>query len=118
MPGMISPSMLVRSRTVADPRWSPSGARLGWVDSYDGRSDVVIATPGPGPGAGSGPPIVVTGECGAGGGWAWVSDDELVVGAANGRLTLVRADGGVVRELTRDGRAFSPSVSVRGEVAC
>ena len=110
---MISPSMLVRSRTVADPRWSPSGARLGWIDSYDGRSDVVVA-----PADGSGPPIVVTGECGAGGGWAWVSDDEFVVGAANGRLMLVRADGGVIRELTRDGRAFSPSVSVRGEVAC
>src|SRR3954465_11239808 len=98
--------MLVRSRTVADPRWSPSGARLGWVDGYDGRSDVVVATPGSGDGSGSGPPIVVPADGGGGGGWAWVSDDELVVGAANGHLVLVHADGGVVRELTRDGRAF------------
>ncbi|HEX5095759.1 MAG TPA: hypothetical protein VFX21_07100, partial [Acidimicrobiia bacterium] len=112
MSGLISPSMLTRSRTVADPRWSPSGALLGWVDGYDGRSDVVVM-----PADGSSPPIVVTGDCGAGGGWAWVSDDELVVGAANGRLVLVSAEGGVIRELTQDHRAFSPSVSVRGEVA-
>ena len=43
---------------------------------------------------------------------------ELVVAAADGRLVLIDADGGVVRVLTRDGRAFAPAVSVRGEVAC
>src|SRR5262245_12160412 len=103
--------MLSRSRSVADPTWSPSGAHLAWVDAYDGRSDLVVA-----PVDGRGPALVVTADCGVGGGYCWVSDDEIVVAGADGRLALVRAGGGVVRHLTRDGRAFSPAVSVRGEV--
>ena len=35
--------MVARSRSVADPRWSPAGTRLAWVDSFDGRSDLVVA---------------------------------------------------------------------------
>ncbi|HEX5097559.1 MAG TPA: hypothetical protein VFX21_16155, partial [Acidimicrobiia bacterium] len=109
----ITPALISRSGGVADPRWSPSGARLAWVTSFDGRSDLVVA-----PADGSGPPVVVTAESGAGGGYAWVTDDELVVGAGDGRLVIVGADGGEIRALTRDGRAFAPAVSTRGEVAC
>ncbi len=105
--------MLGRSRSVSDPRWSPSGALIAWIDAFDGRADVVVA-----PSDSSGPPVVVTAECGAAGRFAWVDDERLVVPAADGRLALVRAVGGVVRFLTRDGRALSPAVSVRGEVAC
>jgi dipeptidyl aminopeptidase/acylaminoacyl peptidase len=104
--------MLSRSRSVADPRWSPSGERLAWIDAFDGRADVVVA-----PSDGMGAPVMVTAECGVGGGYCWASDDELVVAGGDGRLVLVDAAGGVVRALSRDGRAFGPSVSVRGEIA-
>ncbi|MET1002446.1 MAG: hypothetical protein ABWZ15_11595, partial [Acidimicrobiia bacterium] len=109
---MITPAMLARSATVADPRWSPGGAHVAWVFTHDGRADLVVA-----PADESGPHVVVTADTGAGGGYDWVSDDEIVVGAADGRLVVVSAAGGVLRTLTRDGRAFAPTVSARGEVA-
>jgi dipeptidyl aminopeptidase/acylaminoacyl peptidase len=109
----ISAAFLARTRGVADPRWSPSGDRLGWVDSFDGRADLVLATPD-----GSAPPVVVTAGCAVGGGWCWASDHELVVVAGDGTLVVVSTEGVVVRKLTRDGRAIAPAVSARGEVAC
>ena len=87
--------------------------RLAWVDTFDGRADVVVA-----PSDGSGPPVVVTAECGVGGGYAWAGDDTLVVAAGDGRLVVVSAAGGIERVLTHDGRALVPTVSARGEVAC
>jgi len=104
--------MISRSRSVSGPRWSPSGARIAWVETFDGRADVMVAPPD------GGPPVVVTAECGVDDGYAWVDDDALVVAADDGRLVLVHADGGVERVLTNEGRAFSPAVSARGEVAC
>ncbi len=109
----ITPSMVTRSQSVSDPRWSPSGARLAWVLTGDGRSDVVVV-----PAAGSSPAVVVTAECGAGDGYCWASDDELVVAGADGRLARVHADGGVIQVLTHEGEASAPVVSARGEVAC
>src|ERR1700704_6392643 len=105
--------MLTRSRSVSSPRWSPSGQRLAWIGAYNGRADLVVA-----PSDLPGPPVTVTAECGVGGGYAWVDDDLLVVAAADGRLVCVRADGGIERVLTSEGRALAPAVSVRGEVAC
>jgi dipeptidyl aminopeptidase/acylaminoacyl peptidase len=98
---------------VSSPRWSPSGGSLAWVDGFDGRSDLVVAASDP-----SGPPIIVTAECGVGGGFAWIDDEHLVVGDSDGRLVVVSASGGVERVLVRDGRAFGPAVSARGAVAC
>jgi dipeptidyl aminopeptidase/acylaminoacyl peptidase len=109
--------MLSRSRSVSGPRWSPTGDRWAWIESFDGRADVVVGPAGPGGDLG-GSPVVVTAECGVGGGFAWVDDDFLVVAAADGRLALVHAGGGVERFVTRDGRALAPVVSARGEVAC
>jgi len=110
MSAPISPTMIARSGSVADPRWSPAGSALAWVETTGGRADLVVAD-------GDGPPVVVSADCGIGGGFAWVSDEEIVVGAADGRLVVVHADGGLLRILTRDGRAFGPAVSSRGEVA-
>ncbi|MCU1467347.1 MAG: dipeptidyl aminopeptidase/acylaminoacyl peptidase [Actinomycetia bacterium] len=109
--------MLSRSRSVSGPRWSPAGDRLAWIESFDGRADVVVGSVDPG-GELSGPSVVVTAECGVGGGFDWADDDVLVVAAADGRLALVHAGGGVERFLTRDGHAIAPVVSARGEVAC
>jgi dipeptidyl aminopeptidase/acylaminoacyl peptidase len=111
MPAPITAAMVARSGAVADPRWSPAGDRLAWVDVRAGRADVVVASS-------DAPPVVVTAERGVGGGFAWASDDELVVAAADGRLVVVGAAGGEHRVLTRDGRALAPAVSRRGEVAC
>jgi dipeptidyl aminopeptidase/acylaminoacyl peptidase len=108
----ITGAMLARSKTVADPRWSPAGTHLAWVEQHDGRSDLVVAPA-------SGAPAVVAGaDHGVGGGFCWAGDEELVVAGGDGRLAVVHAEGGLVRYLTRDGRAFAPAVSVRGEVAC
>lgn len=105
--------MVARSHGVADPRWSPDGGRLAWTDSFDGRVDLLV-----GPADGSGPPSVVTADCAVGGGWCWSGDDEVVVVAGDGRLVAIGLDAGTRRVLTRDGRAVSPAVSSRGEVAC
>jgi len=112
MSGLITRSMLAQSRSVSDPRWSPSGTRLAWVQEFDGRDDVVVAD------AAGGAPIVVTADCGVNESYSWASDDELLVTGTDGRLVLVAATGGVVRALTRDGMACNPVASVRGEVAC
>ena len=105
--------MVARSRALADPRWSPSGARLAWSEARDGLTDLVVA-----PADGSGPAIVVTGDVGLGGGFAWVSDDELVVAGDDGRLAVTAADGGRLRILTTEGRAAAPAVGPGGQVAC
>jgi dipeptidyl aminopeptidase/acylaminoacyl peptidase len=102
--------MLSRSRSVSDPRWSPSGHALAWVESYDGRSDVLVL-------ADDGPALVVTADHGVGGGYCWATDDQLVVAGADGTLAVVAATGGVERVLAREGRAFAPTVSALGEVA-
>ncbi len=36
--GPITAALIARSHGVADPRWSPSGNRLAWSDSFDGRT--------------------------------------------------------------------------------
>src|SRR5690242_11139796 len=108
----ITPAMVARSHGLADPRWSPDGRRLGWVDSHDGRSDLVVA-----PIDTSTPPVVVTADTPLGGGWCWAGPDEVVVAAGDGRLLVVRVDGGEPRVLSRDGAAAAPALSARGEVA-
>ena len=112
----ISAAMLARSHGVGEPRWSPGGQRLAWLDSWNGRTDVVVA-----PTAGDRPPRVVTADfavtpAGAygGGGYCWISDDELAVAGADGHLAVVSAEGGVVRVVSRDGAALAPAASPDG----
>ncbi|MFM7223959.1 MAG: S9 family peptidase [Actinomycetota bacterium] len=112
-PPRISARMVARSRVLSDPRWSPSGARLAWLETTDGRTELVAA-----PFDGSGPPLVVTGDTGASGGFAWASDDELVVADEAGRLGVVAATGGRLRVLTTEGRASGPAIGPDGTVAC
>ena len=109
----IDAALIARTRGVADPRWSPTGDRLAWIDSFDGRADLVVAATD-----GSTPPTVVTAACALGGGWCWAGDDELVVVAGSGRLVVITVDGAIGRTLMRDGRAVAPALSARGEVAC
>jgi dipeptidyl aminopeptidase/acylaminoacyl peptidase len=109
----ITAAMVARSHGVADPRWAPDGSRLGFLDSFDGRADLVVA-----PVDGATPPVVVTADCPVGGGWCWAGPDEVVVAARDGRLLVIPVAGGEARRvLSRDGRAAAPAVSARGEVA-
>lgn len=109
----ITAALLARSRGVGDPRWSPDGLRIAWIDTFDGRADLVVA-----PSDGSTPPAVVTAAGGLGGGWCWAGDDELVLVGGDGRLVVLGTDGSLRRALTRDGRAVAPAVSTGGQVAC
>ena len=108
----ITAALIARSHGVADPRWSPSGNRLAWADSFDGRSDLVVAATD-----GSVPPTMVTADCALGAGWCWAGDDELVVVTGDGRLVSIASDGTPRRVLHREGDAIGPAVSARGEVA-
>jgi dipeptidyl aminopeptidase/acylaminoacyl peptidase len=114
----ISAEMVARSRVVAEPRWSPDGGRLAWVEAAAGRADVIVA-----PSDASGPPQVVTAavpvsSVGAygGGAYCWAGPEHLAVVAADGRLVLVAADGGPTRVLSRDGRAAAPASTPDGSL--
>jgi dipeptidyl aminopeptidase/acylaminoacyl peptidase len=103
--------MVARSRNLADPRWSPDGRFLAWVETFSGRADVVVA-----PGDGSGPPVVVTADAPlarSGSPFAWAGG-EIVYAAKDGRLLAMPAPGGPLRVLSRAGRAAAPAVSPDG----
>ncbi|MEX0947483.1 MAG: S9 family peptidase [Acidimicrobiia bacterium] len=112
----ISAEMVARSRVVAEPRWSPDGRCLAWVEAFGGRADLVVA-----PSDAVGPPQVVTADLGVspvgaygGGAYCWAGSDQLAVVAADRRLVLVPAEGGPVRVLSRDGRAAAPAATPAG----
>jgi dipeptidyl aminopeptidase/acylaminoacyl peptidase len=113
----IGAAAVARTRSLADPRVSPDGSRLGWVESFAGRADLVVAARD-----GSGPPVTVTSEHGVASGpgaYAWAGPGHVVLVAADGRLVVVPVAGGPSRVLVRDGRAAVPAVSPDGRlVAC
>lgn len=106
---------------MAEPRWSPSGRTLTWVEAFDGRADAVIQ-----PADGSAPPVIASADAAVtsvgaygGGALAWAGDDRLVYAAADGRLLVVDVSSGRVHEISGDGRAAAPAVSPDGtRVAC
>lgn len=109
----ISALAVGRTRTVAEPRWSPGGEQFGWIESFGGRADLVVA-----PADGAGPPVVVTPDAAVtgvgaygGGAWCWGSATEVVYAAADGRLVAVPVAGGAPRVLSSEGRAFAPFAS-------
>jgi len=68
VPGPLSATSIARSGVVADPRWSPDGQRLGWVEARAGRFDLVVADGRRGAlGASERAPVVVTAESGLAG---------------------------------------------------
>jgi len=119
----LSAASVARSRGLGEPRWSPDGTHLGWLEVTGGVVDLFVA-----PADGSGPPLQVTaavpvtrlGSYG-GGGWCWASPvepgpDEVVYAGVDGRLLAIPRRGGPVRQLTTEGTAAAPSCA-RGRVA-
>lgn len=111
-------ALVARTVALAEPRWSPEGRRIGWVEAFAGRSDLVLAAAD-----GSAPPVVVTaaeplaGVGSYGGGvWCWASGSEVVYAAADGRLLAAPIHGGPVRVLSRDGRAVAPTAWPGGTI--
>ncbi len=111
MESRLSSRAIARTRAVAEPRWSPDGARLGWLESIDGRSDLVVM-----PTDGTGPPVVVTaehalGRVGAyrGGAWCWVDSSRLAVVTAEGSVAVIGVNGGAGVVIAHDGEAAAPT---------
>ncbi len=112
---VLSAAAVARARTLGEPRWSPDGAHLAWLEVDGGTVDLVVA-----PIDGSAPPLRVTAaapvtKLGAygGGGFCWApapegashgQPDELVYATADGRLVAIAPVGGPVRVLA-DGAA-------------
>ncbi|MGZ4678181.1 MAG: hypothetical protein ACXV8Y_16755, partial [Acidimicrobiia bacterium] len=115
------PALAIASgRTVAEPRWSPGGERLGWLESIDGTTRLVVA-----PADCSAPPEPVATRLtlagiGAyrGGVWCWVDDDRVAVAVRTGELVVAPiapadATGAVV---VRDGRSSAPVADGAGRL--
>ncbi len=120
VPGAVSASLVARTGVVADPRWAPDGARIGWVEGRSGRFDLLVTGP---PGAPERAPRVVTGATGVaptratgGGTWCWVDASRVVVVDPDGRLVLVPLDGAEPQVLVGGlGRAAAPAATVAGD---
>ncbi len=117
----VTAGMVARGRALAEPRWSPDGKWLAYLESFDGHGDVMLA-----PAAG-GPPLRLTAEPGAqptasygGGILCWIDAGTVGFVAPDGQLHAISVEGGPTRQLTRlDGRAAAPSASPDGRrVAC
>jgi dipeptidyl aminopeptidase/acylaminoacyl peptidase len=112
--------MVARSHAVAEPRVAPDGRHMGWIDSFDGRCDLVIA-----PSDASQPPAVVSADVAVsplgaygGGSWCFGPSDTVLIASADGPLVQARIDGGgVLRKVSVPGRAFSPAMGPGAQVA-
>lgn len=112
----ISAEMVARSRDVAEPRWSPDGRQLGWVESFAGRADLLMAAADR-----SDAPRIVTADAPVtpaaaygGGAWCWVGDDRVAVTTAEGGLAIVALDGGAPTVVSAEGRASAPAATPDG----
>lgn len=105
-----------RFRSVADPRWSPAGARCGWIEETpEGPSHLHLAGPD-GSGRVRVEPAVRRTPPTWGGTWSWCGDDAVVLVAADARLLRVDlADGSVHEVRAADGaRVLAPAASPDG----
>jgi dipeptidyl aminopeptidase/acylaminoacyl peptidase len=108
--------MVARSRVVTEPRWSPDGRTVAWVESFAARTDLVVS-----PVDRSAPPVAVTPDVpvasvGAYGGgvFCWGGAGHLVYAAHDGRLLRVPSGGGAPVVLHEGGRVAAPSASADG----
>jgi dipeptidyl aminopeptidase/acylaminoacyl peptidase len=117
----VTAGMVARVRALAEPHWSPDGAWLAYLESFDGRGDVMLtrtngeaarrltADPGAQPTASYGGGIL-----------NWLGADTLIFVVPDGQLHALGIDGGPTRQLTRlSGRVSAPTASPDGRwIAC
>jgi len=114
----VSALAVARTRVVAEPRFAPGGARLGWLEAADGLTELKVA-----PTDGSAPPVAVTGELvlggvGAyrGGMWCWVDAERVAVVTKAGALVVAPVAGGPATVVARDGHASAPAAAPDGRI--
>jgi dipeptidyl aminopeptidase/acylaminoacyl peptidase len=112
----ITPGMVAGGRTLAEPRLSPDGRRLGFLASSRGGTDLVVLDL-----AGGAERVVTTDPApvrshpAGGGTWDWLPDGSAVVYAgAGGGLFLQPAAGGPPRRLVATPEATDVAVSPDG----
>lgn len=126
--GNLKPAQVLDFRAVSEPRWSPSGSRLGWLEESLGSTrffflnmapDLLIGAPQSlGTRVRRTPPTY-------GGTWAWRDDASVVVVASDARVVLLDLETGAENSLERvliddapsgvASRYLAPSVSSDGE---
>ncbi len=103
---------------MAEPRFSPSGERLGWLAATDGVPVLQVAAAD-----GSARPIMVApdvelGSVGAyrGGMWCWIDDERVALVTKEGAIAGVAGPSGRAGTIDGDGRRSAPTVGGRGRV--
>ncbi|MCC6180052.1 MAG: S9 family peptidase [Chloroflexi bacterium] len=127
----VTAGMVARMRALAEPRWSPDGRRLAYLESFDGRGDVIVvdgSSPEESGGArGFGPLRRLTADPGAqptasygGGTLGWLDAETIVFVAPDGQVHALPVAGGPSRQLTRlGGRVAAPIATPDGRwLAC
>jgi dipeptidyl aminopeptidase/acylaminoacyl peptidase len=118
----VTAGMVARVRALAEPHWSPDGRWLAYLESFDGRGDVIVV-----PSDGSGPARRLTAEPGAqptasygGGILNWLDNETVIFVAPGGQLHALPLTGGPARPLTNlTGRVSAPVASPDGRwIAC
>src|SRR4051812_50012670 len=103
----VSALAVASTKVVAEPRFAPGGARLGWLEAADGLTALMVA-----PTDGSAPPVSVTGELVLGGGgayrggvWCWVDAETVAVATLAGALAGGPGAGGAATGVAPEGHA-------------
>lgn len=118
----VTAGMVARVRALAEPHWSPDGAWLAYLESFDGRGDVVLTRT-----SGDDPARRLTADPGAqptasygGGILNWLGAETVVFVGPDGQLHALPIHGGPTRQLTRvQGRVSAPTASPDGRwIAC
>ncbi|MGE3910947.1 MAG: prolyl oligopeptidase family serine peptidase [Chloroflexota bacterium] len=118
----VTAGMVARVRALAEPHWSPDGRWLAYLESFDGRGDVILLRAD-----GMGPARRLTADPGAqptasygGGILNWLDDTTVLFVAPNGQLHALPIAGGPVRQVTSlTGRISAPVASPNGRwIAC
>lgn len=113
----VSAGMVARVRALAEPHWSPDGAWLAYLESFDGRGDVILVP------ADGGPPRCLTADPGAqptasygGGILSWLDAQTVLFVAPDGQLYAQPVTGGPAKKLTNlTGRVAAPAATPDGK---
>src|SRR5690349_24272019 len=111
-PMRVTAGMVARVRALAEPRWSPDGSWLAYLESFDGRGDVLVtrldgtpvrrltADPGAQPTASYGGGIL-----------NWLDPETVIFVAPDGQLHAISIEGGPTRQLTNLSGRVSAAVA-------